>query len=69
MCDVKRCKACHFYKGSNGCNSGEGLKFCHHLLDTGKRRQVDEQTGECLSFTPLRKRKRGGDKPEFFTSP
>ena len=69
MSDVEKCLSCHYWRGANGCNSSESLRLCHHLLDTGKRRKVDENTGECLSRTPRQKRKNGEDEPGFFTSP
>lgn len=69
MNDVEKCANCHFWRGANGCHSAEGMKFCHHLLDTNKRRKVDEETGGCLSYTPRHKRKDDEDEPEFFTSP
>lgn len=43
----KQCLFCVYWTGSNGHDAIQ-LKFCHHLLYTGKRRvEVD---GVCQSF-------------------
>lgn len=43
----KQCIGCMYFRGANG-NSGLGTHFCHHMLDTGKRR-IDQE-GKCLSW-------------------
>lgn len=43
----KQCKDCAYFRSSAG---GSDMKFCHHLLDTGKRRKVGENE-ICLSKT------------------
>ena len=51
MADVeKQCKHCFRWRGANGENAASKMKFCNHMLDTGKRRvEVD---GVCKSFLP-----------------
>lgn len=43
----KQCKGCDYFRSSAG---GSDMRFCHHLLDTGKRRKVGENE-ICLSKT------------------
>lgn len=45
--DIKVCRKCEYWRGANG--SSSDMYFCHHLLETGKRRQRGEGK-ECLSF-------------------
>ena len=55
MADVNtQCKGCHYWLSGSGGYPGGGVKLCHHLLYTGKRRvEVD---GVCLSRAAKRKR-------------
>lgn len=47
--DRGQCKGCAYFKPAH--SNGKGAYcFCHHLLDTGKRRQVGEND-KCLSWT------------------
>lgn len=46
----KQCKDCVYLKRANGLC---GIKFCHHLLETNKRRVVGEN-GQCLSKTTVK---------------
>ena len=50
------CKECYYWRTA-GCGTAfNSAKFCHHLLETGKRRvEVD---GMCKSLLPLTKKKR-----------
>lgn len=43
----KQCIGCMYWRGANG-SSGLGTYFCHHMLDTGKRR-IDIE-GKCHSW-------------------
>lgn len=46
LADIKKCRKCEYWRGANS-NATE-MHFCHHLLDTGKRRQREGK--DCLSF-------------------
>jgi hypothetical protein len=47
----KQCKGCAYFIGHNG----TGMKFCHYMLYTGKRRKVGEDE-KCLSKSKTKKR-------------
>ena len=47
--NTKQCKDCIFWGNADG--SGQTIKFCHHLLLTGKRRKKDGD--KCLSKKPI----------------
>ena len=51
----KQCKGCVYFRAGNGDNKN-GLKFCHYMLYTDKRRQVAED-GKCLSYKKGKKTK------------
>lgn len=51
--DREQCKGCAYFKTAHGGNGA--YRFCHHLLDTGKRRQVGEND-ECLSWSKTAKK-------------
>lgn len=47
--NVERCHDCKYWRNGGSSYSGSNsVKFCHHLLETEKRRQVDTD-GLCLS--------------------
>lgn len=47
--NVERCYDCKYWRNGGGSYSGSNsVKFCHHLLETNKRRQVGAD-GKCLS--------------------
>ena len=50
LADVKQCKKCGFWRDGQGGNTG--FCFCHHLLDTGKRRVY--KGSHCFSFEKRR---------------
>lgn len=43
--ETQKCDGCDFWQNSGG----EGFRFCHHLLITGKRRV--EENGVCMSHS------------------
>lgn len=51
--NTEQCKGCGYYRTSSGAVGD--IHFCHHLLDTGKRRQVGENE-ICLSRAEKGKR-------------
>lgn len=50
----KQCKGCVYFRAGNG--GQEGMKFCHYMLYTDKRRQVAED-GKCLSYKKCKQTK------------
>lgn len=56
--DVKKCLACLYWQPPHG--SSTSFRFCHHLLDTGKRRKRGDGK-ECLSYTKRRTERRRED--------
>lgn len=52
----EQCKGCvHFRAGGGGDKMTTSYKFCHHLLDTNRRRAVGEDE-VCLSRTTKREK-------------
>lgn len=49
--DTAKCKGCRYWRRGGG-DVDNGLKMCHHLLDTDKRRSVGVD-GKCLSYYKL----------------
>ena len=45
----KNCIGCRYWRSGSGAYAGFESSFCHHLLDTNKRRVVED--GECKSYT------------------
>lgn len=46
--NTDRCRDCRYWKTGDGSYNTGSFCFCHHLLDTGKRRVVGED-GKCKS--------------------
>lgn len=62
MSDRKKCEGCEYWVSGAGQRTGSGdMKFCHHLLRTGKRRvEVD---GICESRVPHKRKKKPVNDP------
>ena len=52
----KKCKSCRWWKSGAGGGTENALMFCHHLLETDKRRAVVD--GECLSYQKKEQRRK-----------
>ena len=53
--DNDQCRTCVYWKNGNGSYDGWNIRFCHHLLDTDKRRVILDD-GSCGSHKKREKK-------------